>query len=285
VVGLLELWSVERTSVPDADEVVVAASGELSTICAPFKTTDLAGVRDELGDLVLGDADIVVVDKTRASASREKVLVPAHNTNAGVVTEHAAELGTLLDIPDLDLSRAETSSDVSTVTTPFDRGDVGRGVALEERVDGTSLSRPDVDGTLKANGDLVSGRPVEQVEVVVVDETWSIKNTLRGSSDTTAELSTGGSCRLDWAVVLRAEVNWARRLWRSRLELENALVEGDTAGASNGRLVGGSLGRWLLVSLVVIFIVVNVQSLERKSCVVFGATSEVKCTSSTGSEH
>ena len=286
MVGLLKLWSVERTSVPDAHEVVVAASGELSTVCAPLETADLAGVRDELGDLVLGDTDIVVVDKTGASASGEKVLVPAHNTNAGVVTEHAAELGTLLDIPDLDLSRTETSSDVSTVTAPLDRGNVGRGIALEKRVYGTSFRRPDVDGTLKTNGDLVTGRPVEEVEVVVVDETWCIENTLRSSSDTTAELSTSGSRWLDWAVVLRAEVNWARRLWGGRLELEDALVERDAAGTSNRGLVSSSLWRWLLVRLVVVvFIIVNVQTLKRKSYVVFGATSEVKCTGSAGSEH
>ena len=133
VIGLLELGSVERASVPDGNKVVVATSGKLGTVGAPLETADLGGVRDKLSNFVLGDADIVVEDETRAGTSREKVLVPAHGTNTGVVAVHGAQLGAILNIPDLNLSRAETSSHISAVTGPLDGGDVGVFRALEER--------------------------------------------------------------------------------------------------------------------------------------------------------
>lgn len=132
VVGLLELGGSELTSVPDGDEVVVATGSELSTVGTPLKTTDLRGVRHELSDLVLCDANIVVVDETRASAGGEDVLVPAHDTDASVVAVHGTKLGAVLDVPDLDLTRSKTSSNVGAVTAPLDRGDVGVRRALKQ---------------------------------------------------------------------------------------------------------------------------------------------------------
>jgi hypothetical protein len=64
VVGLCELGDSQGASIPDGNEVVVSTSRKLCTICAPLKTTDLGCVRDQLGNLVLSDADIMVEDKT-----------------------------------------------------------------------------------------------------------------------------------------------------------------------------------------------------------------------------
>lgn len=270
VVGLLKLWGVERASVPDVDQVVVATSGELGAVGAPLKTTDLASVADEFRDLVLGDADIVVEDKTRASASGEEVLVPAHDANAGIVAEHGAKLSALLDVPDLDLSGSKTGGDVSTVRRPLDAGDVGGCIALEQRADGARLSRPDVDVALETNGDLVARRPVKKVEVVVVNKAWSVKNTLWGSWDTTTELGSG-SDRLERTVVLGAEVDWAGRFWWRWLESEDTLAKVDVAGRSNRGLVGGGLWRWLGVSLLVLVVIVNVQAVKGESLLVRAA--------------
>lgn len=77
MVGLLKLGSIETAGIPDADEVVIAASSELVAIGAPFKTTDFAGVTVQGGNLVLCDTHIVVVDQTIASTRCENVLVPA----------------------------------------------------------------------------------------------------------------------------------------------------------------------------------------------------------------
>lgn len=259
VVGLLELGGVELAGVPDGDEVVVAAGGELSTVRAPLETADFRGVGCELGDLVLGDAHIVVEDKAGAGASREDVLVPAHDADAGVVAVHGAELGLLLDIPDLDLASAEAGGNVCTVARPLDGGDVGVLWAFEEGVHGARLGGPDVDVALEADGDLVARRPVQQVQVVVVDKAWSIQHALRGGQHTAAELRGGGSRWLERAVVLGAEVDRAGGLWRRRLEFKNALLHAHTAGLSDGLLVCHSVRAGLgLRGLILIVLVVVV---------------------------
>jgi hypothetical protein len=116
VVGLGELGGGKGARIPDVHHVVITASRELGTVGAPLETANLTSVRDELGDLVLGDADVVVVDEAGTSASREEMLVPAHDADAGLMAEHAAKLGLLLDVPDLDLTRAETDTNVGAVT-------------------------------------------------------------------------------------------------------------------------------------------------------------------------
>ena len=90
VVGLLKLGRAERPGIPDGDEVVVATGRELSTIRSPLKSTDFGSVGNEISDLVLGDSDVMVHDETATSTSGKKMLVPAHNTDAGVVAVHAA---------------------------------------------------------------------------------------------------------------------------------------------------------------------------------------------------
>lgn len=91
VVGLGELGRAEAARVPDVDEVVVAAGGELRAVGAPLEAADLAGVGDELGDLVLRDADVVVVDEAAAGAGGEEVLVPAFAFVLVHVTEESED--------------------------------------------------------------------------------------------------------------------------------------------------------------------------------------------------
>ena len=74
----------------------------------------------QLGDIVLGNADVVVDDETGAITGGENVLVPAHDTDTRLMAMHAAELGTILDIPDLDLAIVETRSDVGAIAAPLD---------------------------------------------------------------------------------------------------------------------------------------------------------------------
>jgi hypothetical protein len=124
------------------------------------------------------------------------------------VAVHAAELGALLDIPDLDLARAEADADVGSVTRPLDAADIGVRAGLQEAAHGAGLGGPDVDVALEANGDLVLRGPVKQVEVVVVDETGGVEDALWGRGDTATELSRGGIGGLERTVVLGAEVNW-----------------------------------------------------------------------------
>jgi len=74
---------------------------------------------------MLSNADIVVVNQATSSARREKVFVPAHYSNAGIMAVHATKLAPFFNIPDLDLPSAKTDTDVGTVSTPFDTADIG----------------------------------------------------------------------------------------------------------------------------------------------------------------
>ena len=76
MVCLGELGGVQGTSIPDVDQVVVATRGKLSTVRAPVQTADLASVRSQVSNLVLGDAHVVVEDLAGAGAGCEDVLVP-----------------------------------------------------------------------------------------------------------------------------------------------------------------------------------------------------------------
>jgi hypothetical protein len=210
VVGLGELWRRQRAGVPDRDKVVIPTSGKLSSVRSPLKTTDLRGVRYELGDLVLCNANIVVEDETRPGAGGQGVLVPAHDTNAGVMAVHASELGALLNVPDLHLSCAESHTHIGAIARPFDTADIGIRAGFQERTDSSGLSRPDIDIALKTDSNLVARGPVKKIEIVVVYEAWGIQNSLRGCCNAASELGRCGTGILEWAVVLRAEVNWLR---------------------------------------------------------------------------
>lgn len=63
MIGLRELGDSQRASIPNGDKVIISTSSKLSTICAPFKTTNFRGVGDQLGDLVLSNADIMIEDE------------------------------------------------------------------------------------------------------------------------------------------------------------------------------------------------------------------------------
>jgi hypothetical protein len=224
VVGLGELRNRQRSGIPDGDEVVVAASSELSAIGAPLKAANLGCMGDELSNLVLGNANIVVVDKTATSTGREKVLVPPHDTDTCIMAEHASNLLALRNVPDLDLASSHTNTDIGAIARPLDAADICIRSGLKETANTTFIGRPDVDIALKTDSDLVTRAPVEEVQVVVVHEARSIKDTLRGSGNAAAELSGAGSRRLEGAVVLLSQVNWLGRLGGSRLELEDASV-------------------------------------------------------------
>ena len=70
VVGLGELGRAEAARVPDGDDVVVAARGQLRAVRPPLEPAHLGRVRDQLGHLVLRDAHVVVEDQAAACARR-----------------------------------------------------------------------------------------------------------------------------------------------------------------------------------------------------------------------
>ena len=135
------------------------------------------------------------------------MLVPPLHADTGIVPVHAAQLSALFDVPDLHLAGAQADANVGAVATPLDAADVRVGGGLEQAVDRARLGGPDVHVPLEADSDLVARAPVEQVQVVIIDEAGSIQDTLGGGEDPSAELSRDGVCVLEGPIVLRAEVN------------------------------------------------------------------------------
>ena len=174
MVGLGKLWNSQGTGIPDRYQVVVATSSKLSTIGAPFQTTNFGGVRNQLSNFVLSDANIVVVDKATSCTSGKSVLVPSHYTNTSIVSVHASKLGTFFDIPDLNFSGTETNTDICSITGPLDTANIGIWASFKKRADSTRLGRPDIYIAFKTNCNLIVGAPVKEVQVVIVDETRCI---------------------------------------------------------------------------------------------------------------
>lgn len=175
--------------VPDVAEVVVGTGGELSAVVGPLEAADLLGVTLESGEVVLGNANIVVEDVGVAGARREDVVVPSKGRDTGLVTGHGADLLLALNRPELHKVVGGADSNVRAVSHPGHGGHDGVGVSggveLEELVDGAVGGVPEVDGGAESNGDLVLGGPVKEVEVVVIDEAGGIEDALGLSSNVT----------------------------------------------------------------------------------------------------
>ena len=159
-------------------------------------------MRDEFGDLVFGHAHVVIVDESTTSPGGEDVFVPAHDTNPSLMSMHAAELGLLFHVPDLNLTGAKPHANVGTITAPLDTADVGVGRRLEQAAYGTCFCRPDVYVALEADGDLIAGAPIKEIQVVVVHETRSVEHTFGRGKHAAAEMSRGGGDWLEGSVVL-----------------------------------------------------------------------------------
>lgn len=170
------------------------------------------------------------------------MLVPAHDANASIMAKHAADFGTLGDVPDLDLAGTKAYADVGAIARPLDAADVSIRAGLEKAADTALGGRPDVDVALEADGDLIPGAPVEKVEIVVVNEARGIQDSVRTCSNATAELSGAGVGWPDGSVVLLAEVDRPGGLGRSGLELEDACVHANTTSVGEGVLVCHGIG-------------------------------------------
>uniref|UniRef100_A0A0A9E4C3 Cell division cycle protein 20 n=1 Tax=Arundo donax TaxID=35708 RepID=A0A0A9E4C3_ARUDO len=96
-------------------------------------------------------------------------------------TPESSQQSVRAGVPELEIRRVEPNGDVPAVRSPADAGD-GTGVL----VDGHKLRRgsargvPQVDRVAERNRQHVVAPPVEQVEVVVINEVRSVQSPLRG---------------------------------------------------------------------------------------------------------
>lgn len=166
------------TLVPDVDNVVVTARGEVLAVVGPLEAADFLGVALEgLSDVLL-DADVVVEDIAGAGAGGQGVVVPRGGRDTALATAEGAKLLLGFDVPDLDLGIGRADGEVLAVVNPRDRGHVvGRVGELErELTDVAAAGVPEVDLLAEGNRDDVGAAPFDQVEV----EVWA---ELRGVQD------------------------------------------------------------------------------------------------------
>lgn len=105
---------------------------------------------------------------------------------------------------------------------------------------------------------MIAAGPVEQVEVVVIDQAGCIKDALWGGEHTTLELRCRGGSRLERAVVLRAQIDGTRRLGGSWLECEDALLDADTTSLRHRLLICDGFGASLVLDIVVFIVFVAI---------------------------
>lgn len=101
--------------IPDEELVVVAAGGELAVFAVPFETADFAFVACEFGDVLVGGADVAVVDGAVAGAGGEDVVVPGEGADAGGVTGHGPEAAAFARVPDLHVALVGADGDVGAL--------------------------------------------------------------------------------------------------------------------------------------------------------------------------
>lgn len=157
----------------------------------------------ELGDFVISDADIMVKYLTRSGAGGKNGLVPRHDANTGFVAPHSTDLGLVLDIPKFDITIPNTDSNEPTIIRPLDRTDISIGSCLHKCQRRSSGSVPNIDLSIQTDDNHISGRPIKQVEVIIIYKTWCIEYTLRGGEDLACGLG-----RPKRTVVLGSKVNW-----------------------------------------------------------------------------
>lgn len=118
------------------------------------------------------------------------------------MTTHCPDEYSRRNVVHLDRSARESHGEMRSVLGELDAADVlvsllGRGFSFcrshrAKKVDFSTFGVPDVDALAESNGDEVARGPVEEVEVVVVDETRGVEDSFRGGGDATTSGSVGG---------------------------------------------------------------------------------------------
>ena len=135
-------------------------------------------------DFVLGNAHIVVPDAPILAATAQDMTIPAQRRDARLVAGHRPQPPFRLNVPQFNISIAQPNRNIRAVIRPTERADVGPLWGLAEVRDGPRLRVPDIRVLCERDGEDVSRRPGEQVEVVVVDHPGRVEDAfgLRGEA-------------------------------------------------------------------------------------------------------
>ena len=185
--------------IPQAKLVVVAATGQSEAVGTPRQATYLLRMAGQSGDVVAGNADVVVDDDGVASTRGQNVAVPGQTSHALGMAVHGTELLAGLDVPQLSAAAGRADGNVSaTLLDPRDGGDVGVVPTLEgaELLDIAGAGIPEVHGLVQSNGQDVGIVPRQEVEVVIVEEVGSVEDAAGRRGDLTAH-ELGGLALVD----------------------------------------------------------------------------------------
>lgn len=177
--------------VPDEHQVVVSTACQSATIGGPGQSADFLLVAIISRGNVLLEAHVVVHNERIAASGRDQRAVPRHRADTTVVASHLAYLLRLVNVPELNFVFLGTNSQPLTSRGPREGSNVDAR-AIAKLDDFTSLSSPDVHSASKRNGKAVVLRPVEQVEVVVIDHLGGVQNAFGSRRDMAGSAARGG---------------------------------------------------------------------------------------------
>ena len=172
--------------VPDVQKVIVTARRELVTAGRPLQPAHLLGVRGERRRAVLADANVVHHHGVVPGAGGELRTVPRQGADARVVALQGTHLLQPTHVPNLNLGVVGADGDVLTVLAPLHAGHVVVavvGIRLAQLLDVAAVRVPQVNRAPERHGHLVGGSPVDEVQVVVVDELGRVQDPLGGGRD------------------------------------------------------------------------------------------------------
>ena len=106
--------------VPDAEFIVVAAGCELAIFCVPAKAADFLFVTCKAAEVLVGGADVAMVDEAVARAGREDVVVPGEGANPSGVPCHGAETAGFLCVIYLHEAFVRADCDMRASLDPRD---------------------------------------------------------------------------------------------------------------------------------------------------------------------
>lgn len=173
------LGDIADTTVPDVHDVVIAAAREQFSVQSPFESAHLASVPKELHHFVPRDAHVVMPDAPIAARRAQNVSVPAERGDLRLMAGHRAQSLSRLDVPQLDVARADADAEERAVVGKVDRGDVRALWRLTDLRHRARLGPPDVRVLGERDGDDVLRRPREQVEVKIVHHPRRVQHPLR----------------------------------------------------------------------------------------------------------
>mmetsp|Transcript_53629 Transcript_53629/g.141344 ORF Transcript_53629/g.141344 Transcript_53629/m.141344 type:complete len:293 (+) Transcript_53629:428-1306(+) len=167
VLGELQLRGGRAQRVPDADDALVAAGGQLLAIGGPLQAADLLAVALQPHG-ARAVARVPVQDVAVPAAGGQRAAVPREGGDAPGVAPVRPEPLAGGDVVELHLAVVPPQRQLQAVRGPGHGGHLVARAELAEPGRPASAGAPQVDGAAHGHGEDVGGGAVQDVEVEVV---------------------------------------------------------------------------------------------------------------------